>query len=106
MADTETKRAEVLVEGNTRDPKEVESTETGPAQAKWSLKRLLGLGACCAAPLLAGAVFAGGGGALLGAAGAVLPFLAALACPLGMYFMMRSMSKMGQENSDDKGKGE
>lgn len=105
MADTETKRAEVLVEGSTGGSRGVESTETSPAQSKWSLKRLLGLGACCAAPLLAGAVLAGGGGALLGAAGAALPFLAALACPLGMYFMMRSMSKMGQENSDDKGKG-
>ena len=70
-----------------------ESTQAAPT--KWSLKRLLGLGACCAAPLLGGVALAGGGGALLGAAGAILPFLAALACPLGMYFMMRSMSKRG-----------
>src|SRR5262245_5603086 len=30
-----------------------------------------------------------------GAAVGVLPVLAALACPIGMYFMMRSMSGMG-----------
>jgi hypothetical protein len=34
----------------------------------------------------------------------VLPFLAALACPLGMYFMMRSMSKTDQSGNPD-GKG-
>jgi len=36
----------------------------------------------------------GGGSAVLGAAGAFLPALALLACPLGMYFMMRAMTKM------------
>lgn len=106
MAETETKHSDAVCGTNVADSKASAPSAASPTQAKWSLKRLLGLGACCAAPLLAGAVLAGGGGALLGAAGAALPFLAALACPLGMYFMMRSMSKTGQENSDDKGKGE
>lgn len=59
-------------------------------------KAFLGKALCWGAPLLIVAVLlAGGTGALTGAAGAALPFLAALACPLGMYFMMRSMSKTG-----------
>lgn len=67
-------------------------------------KRYLKLGACCGVPILALVFLAGGGGALLGAAGALLPFLVALACPVGMYFMMRGMMKMGQqENPKDKG---
>jgi len=39
---------------------------------------------------------------LLGAAGALLPVLAVLACPLGMYFMMRGMSKGHQQQPKDK----
>lgn len=73
-----------------------------PKPQDW--KRYLKLGACCGAPLLALVVLAGGGGALLGAAGAVLPLLLVLACPIGMYFMMRGMSKTGQKgNPHDKG---
>ena len=85
---------------------EVQQAETQaagtPKQQGW--KRYLKWGACCGAPLLALVVLAGGGGALLGATGAVLPYLAFLACPIGMYFMMRGMSKTGQkENPQDKG---
>jgi len=86
------------------------TTETGqpdqpaaraPKQQGW--KRYLKMGACCGLPLLALVFLAGGGGALLGAAGALLPLLAVLACPLGMYFMMRSMAKMEhKENPEDK----
>jgi hypothetical protein len=79
----------------------------GPAagavpQRDW--KASLGKALCWGAPLLVVAfVLAGGTGAVVGAAGAVLPFAAALACPLGMYFMMRGMSKMGNHgNSRDK----
>ena len=41
---------------------------------------------------------------MLGAASGLLPVLAVLACPLGMYLMMRSMAKMG--GPDDRHKGE
>ena len=65
-----------------------------PLPRSW--KASIGKVLCWGAPLLVIAlVLAGGTGAVTGAAGAVLPFLAALACPLGMYFMMRSMSKTG-----------
>lgn len=86
-------------------PAEVERPEgQAPAVPKGDWKRYLKLGACCGAPLLALVVLAGGGGALLGAAGAVLPLLLVLACPIGMYFMMRGMSKTGQKgNPHDKG---
>ena len=76
---------------------------TPPApQRDW--KASLGKALCWGAPLLVVAfVLAGGTGAVVGAAGAVLPFLAALACPLGMYFMMRAMSKTGDHgHSKDK----
>jgi predicted phage tail protein len=74
-----------------------------PKQQGW--KRYLKLGACCGAPLLVVLLLAGGGGALLGAAGAFLPYLAALACPLGMYFMMRGMWKMEQQHRKSKDPG-
>lgn len=72
--------------------------ETAPEQPTvaarpWDWKKALKMAACCGAPLLVLVVLAGGGGAMLGAAGALLPLLAVLACPLGMYFMMRGMSK-------------
>jgi hypothetical protein len=51
-------------------------------------------------------VLVGGTGALAGAAGAALPFLAMLACPLGMYFMMRGMSKTGDHGRPKDGGGD
>jgi hypothetical protein len=59
------------------------------------------MAACCGAPLLALVLLAGGGGALLGAAGAALPLLLALACPLGMFFMMRAMMGGRQGHKPD-----
>jgi hypothetical protein len=74
------------------------------AARRSSWKGLVKMGLCCGLPILALVVLAGGGGALLGAASGLLPVLALLACPLGMYFMMRAMSKAGdQGNSKDKG---
>jgi hypothetical protein len=83
--------------------------ETAPAQPAGaakpsSWKMALKRAACCGVPMLALVVLAGGGGALLGAAGAVLPLLLFLACPLGMFFMMRGMAKTGQDGRD-KGDG-
>ena len=59
-------------------------------------KHYVKAGVCVGAPLLALLVLVGGGGAVLGAAGALLPVLALLACPLAMYFLMRSMSRTGE----------
>lgn len=75
------------------------------APAGWNWKRFAKMAACCGLPMLALVVLAGGGGALLGAAGAVLPLLAALACPLGMFFAMRGMMRI-RPREGAKGQGE
>ena len=73
----------------------------GAAKAR-NWKASLGKALCWGAPLLALVLLVAGPGILAGAASALLPALALLACPLGMYFMMRSMSKKGH---DDRGDG-
>jgi len=74
------------------------ASPAAPASARWDLKRALKMGVCCGLPLLALIFLAGGGGALLGAGAAVLPLLAVLACPLGMFFMMRVMHGHGKNH--------
>lgn len=64
--------------------------EKGGAR-RWDLKHALKMAVCLGTPLIAVAFLVGGGGALLGAGAAVLPYVALLACPLGMFFMMRGM---------------
>lgn len=86
-------------------PTEIQRTESSApvASKQQGWKHYFKMGTCLGAPLLALVFLIGGGGAVLGAAGALLPFLALLACPLGMYFMMRSMAKMEhKENPEDK----
>ena len=68
------------------------------ASGGWNFKRALKMGVCCGLPLLALVFLAGAGGALLGAGAAVLPLLAVLACPLGMFFMMRAMRGHGKDD--------
>jgi hypothetical protein len=69
-----------------------------PAAKPGHWKMALKMAACCGLPILALVLLAGGGGALFGAAGAVLPLLLTLACPLGMFLMMRVMKKGGHED--------
>lgn len=83
-------------------PEQATSAVAKPRDWKMALK----MAACCGAPMLALVVLAGGGGALLGAAGAILPLLLVLACPLGMFFMMRAMSKGRQQQPKDKDQNE
>jgi len=84
-----------------------DGTETTAAE-KGGLSRLLKLGACCAAPILALIILVpllrGGTTGLGAVAGNVLYFAALLACPLGMYFMMRSMHRT-QEDETGEGRG-
>lgn len=81
-----------------------ETGETASAKPG-GLRNLLKLGACCAAPILALLILVpllrGGTGGLAAVGGSLLYFAALLACPLGMYFMMRSMSKMQQDGKDE-----
>jgi hypothetical protein len=69
--------------------------------SRWTARfgRLLCLGGPMLALVAMGLILSGGAGRLLGAASGALPYLAALACPVGMYLMMRSMSKMGSRDS-------
>lgn len=72
----------------------------GQAESKkGGLSSLLKLGACCAAPILAlvflAPLLGSGAGGLAAIAGNLLAIAAVLACPLGMYFMMRGMMKQG-----------
>ena len=73
------------------------------AASGWTarLGRLLCWGGPALALVAMGLILSGGGGLLLGAARGALPFLAALACPVGMYLMMRSMSKKGHRDDQD-----
>jgi len=69
-----------------------------PPAAKRTWKDYLKRGACWGAPLLlllAVPLF-WTGSAAAATGGSILSILAFLACPLGMYFMMRGMGSMGQ----------
>jgi hypothetical protein len=84
----------------------VEQDGTEPGAAKQGgLSRLLKLGACCAAPILALVILLpllqGGATGLAAIGGNLLYFAALLACPLGMYLMMRSMQRMPQQEKGD-----
>jgi len=71
----------------------VEGSEVSQEQKKNSLKGMLMMALCCGAPLVLISAIPLFGFSLAGVAGTVLPYIALLACPLGMYFMMRMMNK-------------
>ena len=75
---------------------------------KRGMSSLLKLGACCAAPILAlvflAPLLGSGAGGLASVMGNLLYFAAILACPLGMYFMMRHMQRM-EHGEKEKGRG-
>lgn len=76
---------------------------TPSAPKKGGLSGLLKMGACCGGALLLFALIplvAGSGGALAAVGSSLLTLAALLACPLGMYFMMRGMQRM-----DHRGEG-
>ena len=81
-----------------------DEAEAAPAK-KGGLSRLLKLGACCAAPILALVILVpllgGGTTGLTAIGGSLFYFAALLACPLAMYFMMRNMQRMPQQEKRD-----
>ena len=83
-----------LVKEKTESPK-VAATEAPacPAERKGWLKGPLAMAICCGTPLLLVAAVSLFGLSLGAIAGGLLVLAAALACPLGMYFMMRMMMK-------------
>jgi len=74
---------------------ELEKTGEGvyQEQKKGWLKKLLPMGICCTAPFVVALAIPLLGLSLAGIAGVLLPLLAIFACPLGMYFMMRTINK-------------
>jgi len=70
---------------------------TAGAPKKGGTWSLLKMGACCGGGLLLLALIplvAGTGGAFAAVGSSILSIAALLACPLGMYFMMRGMKRM------------
>lgn len=73
-----------------------EASEAPPQQKQGWLKGMLPMAICCGAPLLLliaipflGSIF----GSLAAVGTGLLSLVAVLACPLGMYFMIRMMNK-------------
>ena len=64
-----------------------------PVERKGWLKGPLGMAICCGAPLLLVAAISLFGLSLGAIASGLLSFAAVLACPLGMWIMMRMMMK-------------
>lgn len=74
--------------------KATETSEAAPQQKQGGLKGMLMMAVCCAAPLLllAAIPFLGAAFGSLAAAGSgLLSIVALLACPVGMFLMMRMM---------------
>jgi hypothetical protein len=65
----------------------------GPMQGKGWLKGTLGMAICCGAPLLLIAAISFFGLSLGAIASGALSLVALLACPVGMFLMMRMMMK-------------
>jgi hypothetical protein len=68
-------------------------TITCPMQGKGWLKGTLGMAICCAAPLLLVAAIAFFGLSLGAIASGAFSLAVVLACPVGMFLMMRMMNK-------------
>ena len=92
---------QILIEGEkvrAENPTGVAvKTEDGsaacPMQGKGWLKGTPGMAICCGAPLLLVAAIAFFGLSLGAIASGALSLAAVLACPVGMFLMMRMMSK-------------
>ena len=69
---------------------------TCPMQGKGWLNGTLGMAICCAAPLLLVAAISFFGLSLGAITSGALSLVALLACPVGMFLMMRMMSKKGE----------
>ena len=81
-------RAENPTEGTMKTE---DGPDACPMQGKGWLKGTLGMAICCAAPLLLVAAIAFFGLSLGAIASGALSLVALLACPVGMFLMMRMM---------------
>ena len=84
---------------------ETKAEKPSQGEKKWTLKGMLMMVVCCAAPLLllAAIPFLGltfGSYAAVGSG--LLSIVALLACPVGMYLMMRMMMKGNKEDQSSR----
>ena len=79
-----------------------EGSAACPMQGKSWLKGALGMAICCGAPLLLFAAIAFFGLSLGALASGTLSLVALLACPVGMFLMMRMMMKGNKEDQSSK----
>ncbi len=87
-----TAEKEISVENSTEVVKSENGSAVSPMQRKRWLKGPLGMAICCGAPLLLLFAISFLGLSLGAIASGALSVAALLACPVGMYFMMRNMS--------------
>ena len=73
-----------------------------PIQGKGWLKGTLGMAICCGAPLLLVAAISFFGLSLGAIASGALSLAAVLACPVGMFLMMRMMMKGKKEDQSSR----
>jgi len=73
-----------------------------PMQGKGWLKGTLGMAICCGAPLLLVAAISFFGLSLGAIASGALSLAAVLACPVGMFLMMRMMMKGKKEDQSSR----
>lgn len=78
-----------------------ERSEACSMGQKGRLKGLFGMAICCAAPLLLVAAVSFFGLSLGAIASGALSVAALLACPVGMYLMMRMMTKQNAGKAKD-----
>jgi hypothetical protein len=79
-----------------------DGSATCPIQGKGWLKGPLGMAICCGAPLLLIAMVSFFGLSLGAIASGALSLVALLACPVGMFLMMRMMMKDKKEEQRSK----
>ena len=88
-----TEEKKILPEDSTATAKAEDESAASPMEGRGWLKGPVGMAICCAAPLLLFAAISFFGFSLGAIASGTLSLVALLACPVGMYLMMRVMMK-------------
>ena len=89
-----TQEQKISLENPTAVPLKTENGSAAcPMQRKSWIKGTFGMAICCGAPLLLFAAIAFFGLSLGAIASGTLSLVAVLACPVGMFLMMRMMMK-------------
>lgn len=94
-------KEKMRLETTTEDAvKTAEGSAACPIQSKGWFKGTLGMAICCGAPLLLIAAISFFGLSSGAVASGALSLVALLACPVGMFLMMRMMMKNDQKEKE------